>query len=43
MSESGLGGTVCEKDARTGLWGRGEVTNRSTWKSRRRIKIIQSN
>jgi hypothetical protein len=30
-SESDLGGTVCEKDARTDLWGSEEVTNRSTW------------
>jgi len=30
FSEAGLGGTVCGKSARTGLWGSGEVTNRST-------------
>jgi len=30
-SETDLGGTVCGKAARTGLWGSGEVTNRSTW------------
>src|SRR5690625_984741 len=29
-SESVFGGTVCGKAARTGLWGSGEVTNRST-------------
>src|SRR5690625_7825838 len=30
VSESVFGGTVCGKAARTGLWGSGEVTNRST-------------
>jgi hypothetical protein len=30
--ESNLGGTVCGKSARTGLWGSGEATNRSTRK-----------
>ena len=32
FSESGFGGTVCGKAARTGLWGSGEITNRSTRK-----------
>ena len=31
FSETVDGGTVCRKAARTGLWGSGEVTNRSTW------------
>ena len=31
-SETGLGGTVCGKAARTDLQGSGEVTNRSTQK-----------
>ena len=30
FSETVNGGTVCRKAARTGLWGSGEVTNRST-------------
>src|SRR5690625_816629 len=30
VSESVFGGTVCGKAARTGLWGSGEVTDRST-------------
>src|SRR5690625_13966 len=29
VSESVFGGTVCGKAARTGLWGSGELTNRS--------------
>ena len=39
VSEAELRGTVCGKAARTGLWGSGEETNRSTrrkverWKS----------
>ena len=32
FSEADLGGTVCRKSARTGLWGSGEVTIRSTRK-----------
>ena len=32
-SKTDLGGTVCGKSARTGLWGSGEVTNRSTRKA----------
>ncbi len=32
LSETVNGGTVCRKAARTGLWGSGEVTNRSTRK-----------
>ncbi len=31
-SETGLRGTVCGKAARTGLWGSGKVTSRSTRK-----------
>ena len=31
-SEAVIGGTVCGKSARTGLWGSGEATNRSTRK-----------
>ncbi len=31
-SETLFRGTVCEKAARTGLWGSGEVKNRSTRK-----------
>jgi hypothetical protein len=31
-SETDFRGTVCGKAARTGLWGSGEVTNRSTRK-----------
>jgi hypothetical protein len=30
FSETVNGGTVCRKAARTGLWGSGEATNRST-------------
>ena len=30
FSETVNGGTVCRKAARTGLWGSGEETNRST-------------
>ena len=30
FSETINGGTVCRKAARTGLWGSGEATNRST-------------
>jgi hypothetical protein len=30
FSETVNGGTVCRKAARRGLWGSGEVTNRST-------------
>jgi hypothetical protein len=30
FSETVDGGTVCRKAARTGLWGSGEATNRST-------------
>ena len=30
ISETDLRGTVCGKAARTGLWGSGEATNRST-------------
>lgn len=30
FSEIVNGGTVCRKAARTGLWGSGEATNRST-------------
>jgi len=30
FSEAVNGGTVCRKAARTGLWGSGEVTNRSS-------------
>jgi hypothetical protein len=30
LSETKFGGTVCGKSARTGLWGCGEVTNRTT-------------
>jgi len=32
FSETVNGGTVCRKAARTGLWGSGEATNRSTRK-----------
>ena len=32
FSETDVRGTVCGKPARTGLWGSGEVTNRSTRK-----------
>jgi hypothetical protein len=34
FSETDIRGTVCGKSARTGLWGSGEVTNRSTRKKR---------
>jgi len=30
FNETENGGTVCRKSARTGLWGSGEATNRST-------------
>jgi len=33
QSESNYRGTGCGKAARTGLWGSGEATNRSTWKT----------
>jgi hypothetical protein len=36
-SETDFGGTVCVKSARTGLWGSGEVTNRSTRKTRHHL------
>ena len=35
LSETYIRGTVCGKSARTGLWGSGEVTTRSTRKSKK--------
>ena len=38
FSETDIRGTVCGKSARTGLWGSGEVTNRSTRKELTEIR-----
>jgi len=34
LSETNFGGTVCGKSARTGLWGCGKVTTRTTRKGK---------